>query len=607
MDVETLFETSVEAVERLFADGELVAVAYSGGKDSTAVLIAAVEALRRHVARGGSPLPLAVLHNDTGIENPEVRRHARDQLNQLETYALESEIPVDIRVSGPSLADSFAVKVVGGLALPTFANAASRRCSMDWKVKPGTRMARALIPEHKTRCQEALASDDGVTRTEAQDRLTRLERLEMPVLLVGTRFAESAGRSQRMTARGESAIEIAEIRDDEDRLLNRTLAPICHWSESDVWELLALAGQRDDALFPAWRHDFDGTVALYRDSGGGECVITQICKDKPRAACGARHGCAMCVVTGQDDKSLSALAESPRYAYLRDVLALRTWIARSQFDWTTRCFMPRKVENDRMALAPGGYSAEVCAFLLRALATLDLRESERAARFRAQSESGQEPEEARLIRQHEGGEGLGLSDAYFARKQPLFRFLGPAELIAIDFNWALYGLFLQPFHALKLYSAVIDGGESVDLDQGRRTPRGALPELGTIDLSGLGSERASGIELDAGRSDPRPLFSDPPFQEADFCKVDVARAKRVIAAAGDPLSSISVEHARSRTPETAVRFYLANRIVRPAKGQLTWIDGRMQLTQKLLARGLWKGMPTEALLGRAGAAARRAA
>jgi DNA sulfur modification protein DndC len=112
-------------------DGHPLVVLFSAGKDSSALAnltLAAAADLVGAVVR----VRVIVAHADVGVGNPEIHCLARSELRKLEHFGRAKGIEVIVRVARPAFWDSFAVRVIGGRALPPFPDS-RRDCTTDWK------------------------------------------------------------------------------------------------------------------------------------------------------------------------------------------------------------------------------------------------------------------------------------------------------------------------------------------------------------------------------------------------------------------------------------------------------------------------------------------
>ena len=82
IDIEERVETAILLLVEILRS-DLLAIAWSSGKDSTTCLILALLAWLRAFDAGFDPPPLIVLHGDTLVESPPVRALADDMLASL--------------------------------------------------------------------------------------------------------------------------------------------------------------------------------------------------------------------------------------------------------------------------------------------------------------------------------------------------------------------------------------------------------------------------------------------------------------------------------------------------------------------------------------------
>lgn len=325
-------QAATEAIDAVMESGKQPIIMVSGGKDSATVanltLATAVHRLKlaKHV-----PM-IHVVNADTVIESPYVRALADSELAKMEAFGREHGFEVCIHITRPSLSASWAVRVLGGRALPSFPNNAGGGCAIDYKVMPNTKKVKAI--------QRAAAG-----RT---------------VTFIGTRSGESTKRSvttrdrretSHMTWRGESGDEF--------------LSPILEWSDDMVWTYL---GEAAAGLHPAYS-DFSDLMSFYADASASTCVVVADARvaatSKP---CGARSGCWACTKVGPSDKSVENLLEAnpDKYPYLVPLLQLRNYIAATQWDLTLRNHVGRTIDQDGyITIRPDQYSPDMCERLLR--------------------------------------------------------------------------------------------------------------------------------------------------------------------------------------------------------------------------------------------------
>lgn len=593
-DLIAKLERAYNTVRRLVEQDTVVSVAWSGGKDSTVALILALLAFEDAQVPGRAGVPMAVTTADTGMENPVVHAYWQGMVQALDAYARRRGLDVRVRVARPSLVSSWAVKIVSGCGLPTFPNSKSRKCSIDLKRTPAVRSLRKLVPE-------ILAEID--TRLDAAPadflRLTQLrERIDgaQPVVVVGTRYGESAERDRRMAARGDTTA----VRANEDGTL--VLPLIADFTLEDVWEVLALAGEGEGRPLPSFVPTFNATRDLYRDASG-ECVIVAGTKDGA-AACGARFGCSLCTAVGHD-RSMEVLLEKSENAFMRPLHALREFLLRTQDDlgrrrWVGRTFHPA---TGHVKIQPDGYSAEMVEELLGIMLSIDANESERAERLADTAAARAEGKHAPWPDAHLAAlEADGRADpAYLARMQkPQFRLVAEDQLIAIDFLWSRYGIH-KPFRALWIRREVMRGRRWAIPDVLEAT-RDAFPATRWLpvprtpyhtpplfdDLMWSLLDRP-GVSLPAVCDDT--VTVDP--EETETIEVFEEAAAFILDYEAD--SWIELYHDGGYRPMAAVHGYLRFGAIGVPKGRLREIGAVAERNLRLIECGLDPSLPYAAL------------
>ena len=345
--IEERIEQAINAINQLFARGVVPCVAFSGGKDSTVLLMLAIMAAEKAAEAGQRPV-LWVLNADTGVESPVVWKHAQTELSKAAAFAKERGITMKVGVSTPSMSSSWLLRIVGGRALPSFPEN-NADCSVEWKVNPMQKLRRKL--------EKHLAMD---LRTES-------------CTLIGTRFSESQERARKMNARGESATE--PVRNNAGELV---LAPIAMWSEDDVWEMLALVRFGQIKSYS----DTETLFAIYQDAGPTTCAVVNDSiltgAASARGGCGARTGCWVCQKV-KTDASMENFLRKPEYAFMQGLNDLREFIAATQYDLSRRQWCGRTISHGYIAVRPDAYSPSMIREIFQYVLTLQATENEIAA------------------------------------------------------------------------------------------------------------------------------------------------------------------------------------------------------------------------------------
>ncbi|WP_369133597.1 DNA phosphorothioation system sulfurtransferase DndC [Modestobacter sp. I12A-02662] len=262
-------ETLVGQTQQLYlADSVPWVVGYSGGKDSTAVLQLVWLALAGLPAEQRTK-PVHVISTDTLVENPVVAAWVTHSLGVMAEAAQAAGLPLTPHRLTPAVADTFWVNLIGrGYPAP---RPKFRWCTERLKIKPSNTFIREMVQAHG----EA-------------------------ILVLGTRKAESAGRSHRMTA-----LEGRRVRDllsPNDSLPNCLVySPVEDWSNDDVWTFLMQVKN-------PWGYSNKELLTMYQGaSADGECPLVV---DASTPSCGdSRFGCWTCTLVDQD-KSMAAMIQN---------------------------------------------------------------------------------------------------------------------------------------------------------------------------------------------------------------------------------------------------------------------------------------------------------
>lgn len=237
------------------------AIAYSGGKDSSAAVAFVAWAIRS----GNVPAPssLTILYADTRMELPPLQRTAMQLLEELSAHGFSTRIVL------PEMDDRFFVYMLGR-GVPPPKNR-FRWCTPQLKIEP---MHRALAE----------------LREQSGEKL---------LMLTGVRLGESAARDQRIALScskdsgecGQGWFQVATPESIAD-----TLAPLLHWRLCHVYDWL---------YFENDRHGYDATgiAAIY----GEEDV---------------RTGCVGCNLASRDT-ALERLLRRDEWSHLTPLLELK--------------------------------------------------------------------------------------------------------------------------------------------------------------------------------------------------------------------------------------------------------------------------------------------
>lgn len=315
---------SKEALRTLYeSDARPWVVAYSGGKDSTAVLQLVYELLLEEQALGRAGKPVFVVSSDTRVEAPNVSAYVATTLDRIASAASTSGLPLETRLVTPAPHESFWSKLIGlGYPSPT---RWFRWCTTSMKIKPSRR---------------------------AIDEITRVHG--SVILLLGTRSDESALRRNAIASRSTNELGLNRHHEIPDALV---ATPIVDWSTDDVWDYLY-------SNVPPWGGDHEFMLSLYRKANGGECPVVL---DLNTPSCGgSRFGCWTCTVV-KEDKSMKGFIQSGEEG-LQPLNDFRDWLKKIREEPARRSPLRR----DGKSAGPGPFSPTTRVEILKRLLSLEV-------------------------------------------------------------------------------------------------------------------------------------------------------------------------------------------------------------------------------------------
>jgi DNA sulfur modification protein DndC len=243
------------------------AVAYSGGKDSSALVAIVTHLIETN--RIPTPETLTVLYADTRQELPPLHLGALDMLAALRERGVRTQV---VR---PAMDDRYFVYMLGR-GVPPPNNNTLRWCTPQLKVEPMTNALKALRDQYG----------------------------EKFLMLTGVRVGESAARDQRIALScSKNGGECGQgwFQETTPAAVADTLAPILHWRVCHVWDWLTFH-----------RFDHGLPTALVAEVYGGD----------EAEEINARTGCIGCPLATKD-LALDSLIAMERWAYLAPLKQLR--------------------------------------------------------------------------------------------------------------------------------------------------------------------------------------------------------------------------------------------------------------------------------------------
>lgn len=186
------FQESIEILEKLYEKNKRWIITYSGGKDSTALVVLSLYMKELH-----PDIDLNITYSDTMMEIPQMSAVAYSFLQ-----AIESRYPAKVKIVYPDIEDTYWVRMIGRGYPP-----------------PGPRF-RWCTPKIKIKPSRKLHEDSGL-------------------FITGLRMGESQQRDIRLKS---SCLNGGANECGSDVWVNQkgidVAAPIIHWSAEEVWYFL---------------------------------------------------------------------------------------------------------------------------------------------------------------------------------------------------------------------------------------------------------------------------------------------------------------------------------------------------------------------------------
>lgn len=259
-------------------------IGFSGGKDSTLVVHAAVDVLTS-LAPSRRSRPVHVVSNDTLVESPVVMAHLNKVTDAIKSMARSLGLPITVARTTPEVSKSFWVLLIGkGYPSP---NQTMRWCTDRLKIQPTSDYIKQYV---------SLAG--------------------AAIVVLGVRRDESGTRQNSINK--HQNLRDSNLSPHSSLLGALIYRPIVDLSTDDVWEILG--------TFPTpWGSTHTDLFQLYRDAEGGECPVVLSKEEAP--GCGtpnSRFGCWTCTVV-EKDKSLQGFIDVGNHQF-KPLVEFRDWL-----------------------------------------------------------------------------------------------------------------------------------------------------------------------------------------------------------------------------------------------------------------------------------------
>ena len=306
-------------------------IGFSGGKDSTVLLMLVWIALRRVKESFSNSYqlrrPVHVVCNDTMVENPIIETYVDEVLSKIEISAREQNLPIFVKKTTPKLDESFWVNVIGrGYPVP---NNTFRWCTDKLKIKPTA----------------SFLSEQIDVKGEA-------------IVLIGTRYEESATREKSMRKHEVKGNRLSKHTVSANTYI---YAPIKDLILDEIWYLI-------NTIPSPWGYDNAILFKIYSDASADDYECPTVVTNKEHSSCGqSRFGCWTCTVV-KKDKSMTALVEKGQ-EWMKPLMKYRNSLVEQRNLGVNRRDKRRNGQRavDEDGRNNGNYKAEYRARMLREL------------------------------------------------------------------------------------------------------------------------------------------------------------------------------------------------------------------------------------------------
>lgn len=267
-------DTKAILKEYYLHDERPLCIAFSGGKDSTALVFLMIELLKELKQDNTLRKPTYIINSNTLAELPPLLEHLEKSLKTIQEYGNRNELNLEVHEVVPQDKHTLNVQLLGVGMPPPSRN--FRWCTTKLKVWPIEKKLKELFPDGKF------------------------------ISVVGSRRDESDDRKKRIIKQSQvnSHLKI------NDRFTNAdNLYPIEFWNTKDIWEYILDQNNNIINTTFLWELYSDASSKDAKEcsfvGAGGKHI------DEGKIGCGqSRFGCWQCYVVRDNDKSLDGLLKS---------------------------------------------------------------------------------------------------------------------------------------------------------------------------------------------------------------------------------------------------------------------------------------------------------
>ena len=456
-------ETLINEYVQLLEQGYCIQIGYSGGKDSTVVLNAAIEAMNRSIQTGAieSDHPLVVITVDTLLEPEPIQCYIPHSHNAIRKHCMELGVNLQMQIVTPPFHQQLMILYANAQKL--FATASSGRsadCSLIWKVDTSIRALK-----------------------EIKSKLPLKYRERAWISASGSRSSESVRRSNSMSKIGVKSYHagalVKDIKNSEGSPKGKVFrfAPISDWSTSDVISYLTNAGVEPISKRVVGRHiaafkqNFGLLLAIYGEGSNEVCEVVAMDDDNKaeQKGCGkvARFGCVTCGLVSENHSAIESF-QYPRWSRFGDATRrFRDYLTRISDDISCRAYHARAYDpscNNNVFLQPNILKAKYLEKMVWYASQITMDSHKVHEEFVDLYQTGELHKDIG-IQDINSDPSLSASvrtqyiEMYTERmlQGPMFTLFSERHAVLLSLLWSLHGVTALPFRPMAIYESVKNG------------------------------------------------------------------------------------------------------------------------------------------------------
>ncbi|NGY88612.1 phosphoadenosine phosphosulfate reductase family protein [Bacillus megaterium] len=290
-EFEQKFEEIISFLEELyFKEDKEWMVTYSGGKDSTLVLVLVFRMLSR-LTKEKRFKRVHIVSADTKVETYQMSTYLKKNLQLIKLF--ETELNLVVHLVEPDLKNLFFWNVIGRGVVAPKPPSPFQWCTKKMKINPMNEKTKEIISQAPVDLTENLLESEDVDKEQ--------ERHYDVIMMLGSRLDESSKRAKSIEKYSSEEMYFGWNPDFNNV---KMCYPIKKVITTDLWAYI----MAEEKL--PWGLPTAELYAMYSD--GTECPMTktELASEKGCGSTNSRNGCWVCLYSGSNDKMLETLISS---------------------------------------------------------------------------------------------------------------------------------------------------------------------------------------------------------------------------------------------------------------------------------------------------------